>query len=166
MGLMVSPLRGLSPPTRGSHPVPGRDVEGDRSIPAHAGEPPQRTRRTTHRTVYPRPRGGAVAAPCSAMIASGLSPPTRGSHQCGDCKGEFTGSIPAHAGEPERRPASPTSSWVYPRPRGGAKELPIAGGKRSGLSPPTRGSRSVVVGYVVEYRSIPAHAGEPFRSVG
>ena len=88
---------GLSPPTRGSHvhqldrtapsgsipahepmdkPEPGTRP---RSIPAHAGEPPSRTRRCSCPAVYPRPRGGASHEVSPHFPEHGLSPPTRGS---------------------------------------------------------------------------------------
>ena len=155
---------GLSPPTRGSlrqivdvHRRPG-------SIPAHAGEPRRPFVSSAGRRVYPRPRGGAVLVPITLAILYGLSPPTRGSRGCLPLCWRRQGSIPAHAGEPQVRFLVDRSFLVYPRPRGGAA---VAAAKKlgvEGLSPPTRGSRRCYRGTVNCGRSIPAHAGEPFRT--
>ena len=73
-------------------------------------------------------------------ILWGLSPPTRGNPNDILIAKEGNGSIPAHAGEPRRRSATPCSSRVYPRPRGGTAVW--RGHRRigDGLSPPTRGN--------------------------
>ena len=100
--------------------------------------------RMWERGVYPRPRGGAFR-----LAFSSESLPR---------------SIPAHAGEPLASHRVQAWYTVYPRPRGGAGEnrhhnlLPL------GLSPPTRGSRSLVLNGIHWVRSIPAHAGEPLRA--
>ena len=61
-----------------------------------------------------------------------------------------------------------TTSGVYPRPRGGTSPNWRRVGTPWGLSPPTRGNLLVELGQVVQQRSIPAHAGEPYsvRMVG
>ncbi len=70
---------GPSPPTRGSP----RGTDARRaplgSIPAHAGEPPSPTPRSTRRRVHPRPRGGAFKRWTVRDWLAGPSPPTRGS---------------------------------------------------------------------------------------
>ena len=180
--LRLVPCRvGLSPPTRGSllrcRTGEGH-LDGLRSIPAHAGEPPSIANRAATRSkVYPRPRGGAtylrirgtVAArngsipahagePGASIVGGriapdtqGLSPPTRGSHRFKSITGEC-------------------SSGVYPRPRGGAEAAhghPSA--PSEGLSPPTRGSHRQVFRARrkgTSRGSIPAHAGEPFAGGG
>ena len=52
---------------------------------------------------------------------------------------------------------------VYPRPRGGT--IGANGGLSGddGLSPPTRGNQNQILGDNTQWRSIPAHAGEPER---
>ena len=70
-------------------------------------------------------------------------------------------SIPAHAGEPERRWGVARLLPVYPRPRGGT---PVCGAfvyVPEGLSPPTRGNPTLGAAIRELARSIPAHAGEP-----
>ena len=49
---------GLSPPTRGNLNTMSLWSVYERSIPAHAGEPPRRYRLEVQQGVYPRPRGG------------------------------------------------------------------------------------------------------------
>ena len=71
-----------------------------RSIPAHAGEPRRSSGWSDCHWVYPRPRGGAVAATGPEAPIQGLSPPTRGSLPTDRDPGQNLGSIPAHAGEP------------------------------------------------------------------
>ena len=159
------PEAGLSPPTRGSRGT-ARPVRSDRgSIPAHAGEPRVRSRRSCRPGVYPRPRGGAPGGRRLRERRGGLSPPTRGSHCLDIRRGRPPRSIPAHAGEPRAPAVASCPSAVYPRPRGGAflTRLQIVGSR--GLSPPTRGSPVHPRGSRCHPRSIPAHAGEPLGEV-
>ena len=71
------------------------------------------------------------------------------------------GSIPAHTGEPIRRPPRRRRREVYPRPHGGAALHMSAHHDSQGLSPPTRGSPSRYGADGLGARSIPAHTGEP-----
>ena len=136
--------QGLSPPTRGSLPQAPRSVR--RSV------------------VYPRPRGGAIGFRLQVLADWGLSPPTRGSPARSRAPLRPLWSIPAHAGEPLRRPAGLRHGGVYPRPRGGACEVALDRIDRGGLSPPTRGSPPHSKPRHPAGGSIPAHAGEPPRS--
>ena len=72
-----------------------------------------------------------------------------------------TGSIPACAGEPPRRPARRGSTQVYPRVCGGTPPGPALRRRRRGLSPRVRGNRPESAGRRQPSRSIPACAGEP-----
>ena len=152
---------GLSPPTRGSL-VPNVPLgAGGGSIPAHAGEPHCTVVWYFDRSVYPRPRGGAMYTTSSSASTWGLSPPTRGSLLALTYGAVPIGSIPAHAGEPSLCLDFLAGIGVYPRPRGGAKRGPGAAVLTQGLSPPTRGSRALNLKVTMHRRSIPAHAGEP-----
>ena len=73
----------------------------------------------------------------------------------------WTGSIPAHAGEPLGDRLGHGVHEVYPRPRGGARAPAVAPPGGRGLSPPTRGSLQPAYDLLPFSRSIPAHAGEP-----
>ena len=155
------------PPTRGSpaNGCPGQSCQW--SIPAHAGEPSPALSLPLTVGVYPRPRGGALANFPNKPGKSGLSPPTRGSHELIAADDSVRGSIPAHAGEPFRSRLRLGVGQVYPRPRGGANRTISCAMGRLGLSPPTRGSHYSHKDAGFRRRSIPAHAGEPFsRAVG
>ena len=111
---------GLSPPTRGSrhHAVPARGPSG--SIPAHTGKPPLRDPLVHGPGVYPRPHGEAVYRRTTRILASGLSPPTRGSRRRRRFRQPRRRSIPAHTGKPAELPADGLLARVYPRPHGEA----------------------------------------------
>ena len=94
---------GLSPPTRGSRYAVGDGVVPERSIPAHTGKPPLRSRDARSRAVYPRPHGEALEAVGNLRCARGLSPPTRGSPFALCPSSHTSGSIPAHTGKPWTR---------------------------------------------------------------
>ena len=121
--LPISPLRGLSPPTRGNPGAESGLYISRGSIPAHAGEPAGMWNRPPPLAVYPRPRGGTRLDTAFARAPFGLSPPTRGNR--GRDRGEsvMAGSIPAHAGEPRGRGRQRYSGGVYPRPRGGTVDV-------------------------------------------
>ena len=153
--------KGLSPPTRGNHVVRPRHLLYPGSIPAHAGEPRRLRARPSRRGVYPRPRGGTGPPAMMLIRGLGLSPPTRGNLGVLMPDALDDRSIPAHAGEPRRRPPARPLSPVYPRPRGGTKPESLRKALVAGLSPPTRGNRLARTPRHVDPRSIPAHAGEP-----
>ena len=110
---------GLSPPTRGNPTAPDCARLRLRSIPAHAGEPARLPLRPTAPAVYPRPRGGTPHATEIDDDDIGLSPPTRGNRLAAAVAAYGARSIPAHAGEPAKRPIRAFEPKVYPRPRGG-----------------------------------------------
>ena len=142
-------VRGLSPRMRGNQSRHVR-VDCDRGLsprmrgnpgcPGHLGSP-------VHRRVYPRACGGTTAV--TVFGAPGGS----------------TGSIPAHAGEPNESPVlGQALGGVYPRACGGTDEavssarFATSNGSipaHAGEPADDRGVLSVAVG------SIPAHAGEP-----
>ena len=159
-----APSGGLSPPTRGNHSRDGYAELYLRSIPAHAGEPATRRPAIPCAGVYPRPRGGTPPCSDSPAPQPGLSPPTRGNPIAFSARIEWSGSIPAHAGEPDSRVGNCPDSPVYPRPRGGTSRTAIAMSAPKGLSPPTRGNRQASAAAVDMSGSIPAHAGEPIHA--
>ena len=134
-----------------------------RSIPAHAGKPGRWSARRCRSGVYPRPRGEACSGPSIADSSAGLSPPTRGSRDRRGRREHAGGSIPAHAGKPEKKVRRLCGVGVYPRPRGEAYKSLDASFSIMGLSPPTRGSLMPVAKSSSHSGSIPAHAGKPPR---
>ena len=156
-----TPLRGLSPPTRGSRVRTGLGARNGGSIPAHAGKPVSSSRPDAPRQVYPRPRGEAPDERYLVVDHEGLSPPTRGSRTRGHCDLRRWRSIPAHAGKPEPPAVMGGGETVYPRPRGEANARASPHPLPPGLSPPTRGSPPFSFLSIYSIRSIPAHAGKP-----
>ena len=154
-------MKGLSPPTRGNR-LPARAARRrQRSIPAHAGEPPPSRPNLLSWEVYPRPRGGTRRADVAGSRGRGLSPPTRGNLLTLTASALALGSIPAHAGEPRASPRTDAAAGVYPRPRGGTDTSTPEERESLGLSPPTRGNRWAFEITHARTGSIPAHAGEP-----
>ena len=130
---------GLSPPTRGSPRQIVIALDGQRSIPAHAGEPRSGRAVTATARVYPRPRGGATMTETKVVPKPGLSPPTRGSPRQASTRLRPSRSIPAHAGEPCGRSRTFMMTRVYPRPRGGAMLTGIRISCRRWVYPRPRG---------------------------
>ena len=91
----------------------------------------------------------------------GLSPRGRGSLGEALCAALDTGSIPAWAGEPLRRLATPGGTRVYPRVGGGALCEQYMTEATEGLSPRGRGSHLDEEATDRTGGSIPAWAGEP-----
>ena len=185
----MRPLRlwwatGLSPRVRGS--LEARLVIGGLagSIPAGAGEPPRSGSARRPSRVYPRGCGGAwlptsTSPPImglsprvrgsldSVPLATadlGLSPRVRGSRGLPLERAAEKGSIPAGAGEPGSPACRSLASRVYPRGCGGAEAIHQAFLDSMGLSPRVRGSRQGHPRRRQRQGSIPAGAGEPWRS--
>ncbi len=154
-------IQGLSPPARGSRVCHRVLSEVLRSIPARAGEPLFSPAANNVERVYPRPRGGAFPPRLAMLMASGLSPPARGSRCPIPTRRRSSRSIPARAGEPSPTSGEPEILRVYPRPRGGASSAPSRTQAAAGLSPPARGSRIHITSRIDRHGSIPARAGEP-----
>ena len=89
------------------------------SIPARAGEPFRRLLLFTILGVYPRACGGTVGAVMVDGGGLGLSPRVRGNPVTALTCSNFSGSIPARAGEPCFPQPSTGTGWVYPRACGG-----------------------------------------------
>ena len=138
----------------------GRDLDPG-SIPAHAGQPSSTTCCPSGGGVHPRSRGAATQYASYSPTLGGPSPLTRGSpgRALLDLAGH--GSIPAHAGQPRRRAAGSTDSWVHPRSRGAAVGVGYLTLRPEGPSPLTRGSRRGLGRQQAGQGSIPAHAGQP-----
>ncbi len=131
------------------------------SIPAYAGEPSGGSSLRSPVGVDPRLRGGAAIAPSHLVKRMGRSPLTRGSPPGCAENCYILGSIPAYAGEPDRRWRRAGRCWVDPRLRGGAGSQSRRRKARSGRSPQVRGSLGAALGDLELSGSIPAYAGEP-----
>ena len=93
-------LTSLSPRVRGNRGAAYLRRERVRSIPACAGEPPQRENRQLVGGVYPRVCGGTVQFMLADARVAGLSPRVRGNQLVCLVEVLVRRSIPACAGEP------------------------------------------------------------------
>ena len=160
--------------------VTGRKIG---SIPACAGEPPDRECWRKSARVYPRVCGGTFAGFRRRRPGRGLSPRVRGNPLWLCSRGIPGRSIPACAGNPSASTAS-TPRWgsipacageplpdlplaivnrVYPRVCGGTYYDQPLGWAGSGLSPRVRGNLAAGHSRLPRIRSIPACAGEPYE---
>ena len=152
---------GLSPRMRGNHPEDVRQSDDLGSIPAHAGEPLLVPVDVQSSRVYPRACGGTSPPRRPTHGRPGLSPRMRGNPQFFENRGWVAGSIPAHAGEPRPPSGPPWPRRVYPRACGGTLVDKVAQNVDKGLSPRMRGNLAHYATAPADWRSIPAHAGEP-----
>ena len=120
---------------------------------------------SSYQTVYPRECGAAGPADPPRVLARGLSPRVRGSHNDSAATFQPLGSIPASAGQPSARGAGSRPSPVYPRECGAAEAGADSQGDVHGLSPRVRGSPGAAQRRTRSPRSIPASAGQPSSRV-
>ena len=158
------PRRGPSPLTRGSLVVGVDHEDKTGSIPAHAGQPISRSFPHGTRRVHPRSRGAANMPDMPVTMAPGPSPLTRGSRDRAAGRAVALGSIPAHAGQPQRLPQLVRGSGVHPRSRGAANDYSGMRLDALGPSPLTRGSPPSPSAACWPPGSIPAHAGQPSKT--
>ena len=96
-------FHGLSPRLRGNRLLHRVEHDGQRSIPAPAGEPWPGLRQRRRAEVYPRACGGTFSRKPHSSLSEGLSPRLRGNLYLRARVPEPGRSIPAPAGEPPRR---------------------------------------------------------------
>ena len=77
----------------------------------------------------------------------------------------YHGSIPAHAGEPDADGGAALRAGVYPRACGGTSYSSFVAHAKKGLSPRMRGNRGSCARPQSISGSIPAHAGEPSKTL-
>ena len=157
---------GLSPRVRGNRPGAGPGYPPARSIPACAGEPALRPSPQQDRTVYPRVCGGTRPRGQNSVGYAGLSPRVRGNRTPAPSGAGLYRSIPACAGEPQKRDEGNTKDRVYPRVCGGTTIPPGWWRAACGLSPRVRGNPDRQPGDFQDGGSIPACAGEPYEVNG
>ena len=152
---------GLSPRLRGNLEPAAFFLIPKGSIHAPAGEPPTQHDGAKSYSVYPRACGGTFLAGAGLRYGLGLSPRLRGNPAAQPAGRPAPGSIPAPAGEPTTCCCRARSRTVYPRACGGTKSVLGVRNRDKGLSPRLRGNHRAVSELPVEFRSIPAPAGEP-----
>ena len=153
--------QGLSPRVRGNRRGGGDDDAVQRSIPACAGEPSSESPSYAAERVYPRVCGGTIRWAALQGSPAGLSPRVRGNRRERWERVKQLRSIPACAGEPQRRRQSTPRRGVYPRVCGGTLNVPEGGQLVEGLSPRVRGNLQAWGCVIAPPGSIPACAGEP-----
>ena len=151
---------GSSPLTRGK---PGNGevlADGERLIPAHAGNtaktPPWRSGSWAH----PRSRGENELSALPPCDLHGSSPLTRGKHVLATRDGERCGLIPAHAGKTLWETLPNGGRRAHPRSRGEKMISTKGTAKSEGSSPLTRGKLPKPANVLGRMGLIPAHAGK------
>ena len=152
---------GLSPRLRGNRLPIVQQSQRNRSIPAPAGEPLDKTGLVTQYKVYPRACGGTGGLTGGGAGGAGLSPRLRGNLAFLPSPIRTARSIPAPAGEPGRDRRHVRSLRVYPRACGGTSGEDQTIIILEGLSPRLRGNLAPLERTLNLYGSIPAPAGEP-----
>ena len=105
--------------------------------------------------------GGTAEGERGAVSQFGLSPRVRGNRGVSVRTLDSVISIPACAGEPAEAVPSASAPTVYPRVCGGTRQHTLSKSIQHGLSPRVRGNRRRRIVGILQYRSIPACAGEP-----
>ncbi len=151
---------GLSPRVRGKLDWPPSKQHVRGSIPACAGETPDKNPRTELHQVYPRVCGGNVKSTERPISPTGLSPRVRGKLKKTILNFKQKRSIPACAGETVEAYLPPVFMRVYPRVCGGNVVLFFLKDNVEGLSPRVRGKLLDIRSAMLNCGSIPACAGE------
>ena len=112
-------------------------------------------------TVYPRVCGETARGQRIASLHCGLSPRVRGNQSHLRLQHHQYRSIPACAGKPDRRYATPYPRRVYPRVCGETNINALDNRGDSGLSPRVRGNQMEALMSNMNCGSIPACAGKP-----
>ena len=160
-GSTLVSFKGLSPRVRGNRVASYGSVDFSGSIPACAGEPDVVIALVDVIRVYPRVCGGTTGTGSTLVSFKGLSPRVRGNRVASYGSVDFSGSIPACAGEPDVVIALVDVIRVYPRVCGGTMKISTPEYSKLGLSPRVRGNHNYVLGDRIPNGSIPACAGEP-----
>ena len=110
--------RGSSPPARGTPQFLSPLSHAVRFIPARAGNTTRAGLMSVLIAVHPRPRGEHPTPWAPMQVASGSSPPARGTLGPKSGIGALLRFIPARAGNTPRSPGRHPTRPVHPRPRG------------------------------------------------
>ena len=150
---------GSSPHTRGTLHATFQAQEGDRFIPAYAGNAWRPTAAIGAATVHPRIRGERSSPQRARSRSAGSSPHTRGTRRRRYVPQGLHRFIPAYAGNASTRKRLMASVTVHPRIRGERSEKPAARCLGIGSSPHTRGTPTDRPRRCLQRRFIPAYAG-------
>jgi len=163
-GCRCLPRNGLSPRARGTQSAQLAAETSSGSIPAGAGNTLLQDVLVDPDRVYPRGRGEHGTIKTARNMSTGLSPRARGTPE----------PCPSHSGSDRSIPAGAGNTFllfplfrfrrVYPRGRGEHTSSEPSGAVLWGLSPRARGTLRRPQGSHGHQRSIPAGAGNTWRS--
>ena len=157
--VVVDPVQGSSPHTRGAQRLGGFLPRSARIIPAYAGSTSPTPPRSPTRTDHPRIRGEHLACDTELLLGEGSSPHTRGALRHSPRTDRRQRIIPAYAGSTSVDCPPTVAPADHPRIRGEHELKAYINRMRAGSSPHTRGAPSADVERVVRERIIPAYAG-------
>ena len=115
-------------------------------------------------TVHPRSRGEHIEHSYTGWLANGSSPLARGTRQLGYGFAYRVRFIPARAGNTARSSSGDPVFPVHPRSRGEHYEVPDMAEIESGSSPLARGTLVPSRFDSLDFRFIPARAGNTMRT--
>ena len=151
---------GSSPLTRGKLDKPLTPAQASGLIPAHAGKTLAFCAGARSGWAHPRSRGENPSSLREGAALLGSSPLTRGKLSARAASVMVIGLIPAHAGKTQAAQEGEVRRAAHPRSRGENKAASIAGPRRGGSSPLTRGKRQTRQSRKSRRGLIPAHAGK------
>ena len=155
---------GSSPLARGTPDRRPGHRQGERFIPARAGNTPGRGMPATASPVHPRSRGEHPTRDSRWMWFHGSSPLARGTRPSRPKERGHRRFIPARAGNTVGAEADQPWSSVHPRSRGEHPHPRVPQGGIGGSSPLARGTRHRARRVERDRRFIPARAGNTGRS--
>ena len=156
---IASSSAGSSPHTRGTRTVFAVIHDISRFIPAYAGNAAVSVGLDAARSVHPRIRGERVFIALHRVAHFGSSPHTRGTRaNMRPCR-SMSRFIPAYAGNARMGGTARPPRTVHPRIRGERRMLSENDSVSSGSSPHTRGTLRDGDALCLDFRFIPAYAG-------
>ena len=153
-------LSGSSPRVRGTVHVTSEVINGNRFIPACAGDRSSVEDHAAYDAVHPRVCGGQAPLSLEGRLMSGSSPRVRGTEMVGRGRRTCRRFIPACAGDSRDGRQGRISGSVHPRVCGGQYPSLMKATLLTGSSPRVRGTGVARAGEADDLRFIPACAGD------
>ena len=166
VALLIS-QSGSSPLARGTRTPYVPETHHRRLIPARAGNTSTQWRWVALWAAHPRSRGEHDMEPSEGFCGNGSSPLARGTRADDGRAGLLRRLIPARAGNTGRTAEGAAGSAAHPRSRGEHVTPKVGQVGDFGSSPLARGTLSAGTGWLVDFRLIPARAGNTgiFRNI-
>ncbi len=150
---------GSSPRARGTRIRSSSQMEHSRFIPAGAGNAAWDKARLELAPVHPRGRGERWAKDGKTRQRDGSSPRARGTRRTHSARSPGGRFIPAGAGNAFKLRPRWRRLTVHPRGRGERLHRTVVASYHDGSSPRARGTQQLDVVVMVQFRFIPAGAG-------